>query len=65
MFLETKKIINVITVLGQKSHINSKEKIRKLITENNGGQGAVREICELIMTAQNNFQNQIKELLSS
>ena len=41
------------------------KKLAKLITENNGGQGAVREICELIMTAQNNFQNQIKELLSS
>ena len=41
------------------------KKLAKFITQNNGGQGAVREICELIMTAQNNFQNQIKELLSS
>ncbi|SVC99376.1 uncharacterized protein METZ01_LOCUS352230 [marine metagenome] len=37
----------------------------KFITKNNGGQGAVREICELIMTAQNNFENQIKTYLSS
>ena len=41
------------------------KKLAKLITDINGGQGAVREICELIMTAQNNFQNQIEELLSS
>ena len=40
------------------------KKLAKFITENNGGQGAVREICELIMTAQNNFDKQIKEYLS-
>ena len=34
------------------------KKIAKFITENNGGQGAVREICELIMIAQNNFEKQ-------
>jgi|TARA_B100000586_G_scaffold158229_1_gene115127 3-deoxy-D-manno-octulosonate 8-phosphate phosphatase (KDO 8-P phosphatase) len=41
------------------------KKLAKFITENNGGQGAVREICELIMTAQNNFDKQIKAYLSS
>ena len=40
------------------------KKLAKFITENNGGKGAVREICELIMTAQNNFDKQIKEYLS-
>ena len=41
------------------------KKIAKYITENKGGQGAVREICELIMIAQNNFENQIKTYLHS
>ena len=41
------------------------KKIAKFITANNGGQGAVREICELIMIAQNNFEKQIKTYLSS
>ena len=41
------------------------KKLAKFITENNGGQGAVREICELIMIAQNNFDEQIKTYLSS
>ena len=41
------------------------KKLAKFITINNGGQGAVREICELIMVAQNNFDDQIKAYLSS
>jgi len=40
------------------------KKLAKLITINSGGQGAVREICELIMIAQNNFDEQIKAYLS-
>mgnify|MGYP001170979028 FL=1 len=40
------------------------KKLAKFITENNGGKGAVREICELIMIAQNNFDKQIKGYLS-
>ena len=30
------------------------------ITENRGGQGAVREVCELIMRSQGKFENQIQ-----
>ena len=39
------------------------KKIAKFITDNNGGQGAVREICELIMIAQNTFDSQMKMYL--
>lgn len=35
------------------------------ITENRGGQGAVREVCELIMQAQGKFEDRIKAYLSS
>jgi 3-deoxy-D-manno-octulosonate 8-phosphate phosphatase (KDO 8-P phosphatase) len=35
------------------------------ITENRGGQGAVREICELIMQAQGTYENRINEYLAS
>jgi 3-deoxy-D-manno-octulosonate 8-phosphate phosphatase (KDO 8-P phosphatase) len=41
------------------------KKLAKLITQNNGGHGAAREVCELIMNAQNNFANLIKTYLSS
>jgi len=34
------------------------------ITENRGGQGAVREVCELIMQAQGNFEDRINAYLS-
>ena len=33
-------------------------------TENRGGQGAVREACELIMRAQNKYDDRIKRYLS-
>jgi 3-deoxy-D-manno-octulosonate 8-phosphate phosphatase (KDO 8-P phosphatase) len=35
-----------------------------LITEGRGGQGAVREVCELIMKAQGIFEEQLKSYLS-
>jgi len=35
------------------------------ITENRGGQGAVREVCELIMQAQGKFDDLIKAYLST
>lgn len=35
------------------------------VTENRGGQGAVREICELIMRAQGTFDDLIKAYLST
>ena len=41
------------------------KKLAKLITQNNGGRGAAREVCELIMNAQNNFANLIETYLSS
>ena len=41
------------------------KKLAKLITQNNGGHGAAREVCELIMNAQNNFANLIETYLSS
>ena len=41
------------------------KKLAKLITQNNGGNGAAREVCELIMNAQNNFVNLIESYLSS
>ena len=41
------------------------KKLAKLITQNNGGHGAAREVCELIMSAQNNFANLIESYLSS
>lgn len=34
------------------------------VTEDRGGQGAVREVCELIMKAQGTFDDQIKAYLS-
>lgn len=34
-------------------------------TENTGGQGAVREVCELIMRAQNKYDDRIKRYLST
>jgi len=34
-------------------------------TENNGGQGAVREVCELIMQAQGKYEERIKRYLTS
>lgn len=34
------------------------------VTEERGGQGAVREVCELIMKAQGNFDDRIKTYLS-
>ncbi len=34
------------------------------VTEDSGGQGAVREVCELIMKAQNKFDDKIKTYLS-
>ena len=39
------------------------KKIAKFITEKNGGEGAVREICELIMIAQGSFDKQLKTYL--
>ena len=38
-------------------------KIAKFITKNNGGQGAAREVCELIMIAQDNFKKIIESYL--
>lgn len=35
------------------------------VTENRGGQGAVREVCELIMKAQGKFEDKIKSYLST
>ena len=35
------------------------------VTENRGGQGAVREVCELIMRAQGKFEDRIKAYLST
>lgn len=35
------------------------------ITENSGGLGAVREVCELIMRAQNKYDDRIKRYLSA
>jgi len=35
------------------------------ITDNLGGQGAAREVCELIMHAQNNYADRIKRYLSA
>ncbi|HEX4045982.1 MAG TPA: HAD hydrolase family protein [Gammaproteobacteria bacterium] len=34
-----------------------------LITKNNGGNGAVREICELIMTAQDHYETMLQSYL--
>ena len=39
------------------------KKIAKFITEKNGGEGAVREVCELIMIAQGSFDKQLKTYL--
>jgi 3-deoxy-D-manno-octulosonate 8-phosphate phosphatase (KDO 8-P phosphatase) len=41
------------------------KKLAKFITKSNGGQGAAREVCELIMNAQNNFIDLIEAYLSS
>ena len=38
-------------------------KIAKFITKNNGGQGAAREVCELIMIAQDNIKKIIESYL--
>tara|TARA_Y100000748_G_C15233334_1_gene386043 strand:- start:317 stop:631 length:315 start_codon:yes stop_codon:yes gene_type:complete len=38
-------------------------KIAKFVTKNNGGQGAAREVCELIMIAQDNFKKIIESYL--
>ena len=46
------------------AHIEVKN-IAAWITENRGGLGAAREVCELIMRAQNKYDDRIKRYLSA